>query len=89
MVTIPKVVKIIASTDVVESRNSRSRSLGLKAGSRKTSNAVKTAPNTGSSTASCIDTEMLVMTTPPLYTEMTGGRANPGRPPEGAALPSP
>ena len=47
MVTIPKVVGIIASADVVESRNNRLRSLGLKTGSRKTRNAVKTARSTG------------------------------------------
>ena len=77
MVTVPKVVETITNTDVVESRNSRSRSLGLKAGSRTTSNAVKTAPNTGSSTTSCIDTEMLMMRTMTLYTEMTGAEREP------------
>ena len=35
--TIPKAVETIASTDVAESRYSRSRSLGLKVGSPKTS----------------------------------------------------
>ena len=40
MVTIPKVAEIIANTDVVESRNSRSRSLGLKVWSRKTNNGL-------------------------------------------------
>ena len=56
MVTIPKAPEIMAKTDVVESRNSLSRSLGLKAGSRKTSNAVKTAASTGSRTASITTT---------------------------------